>query len=50
MFPEEEERIRESWKRAFKIDNWSIWNVCGNIWEIKKEWVKKIVYPGETIE
>ena len=49
-YPEEEKRIMESWKRAFKIDNWSIWNVCGNLWEIKKEWVKKIVYPGESIE
>ena len=50
MFPEEEARIRESWKRAFEIDNWTIFNVCGNIWEIRKEWVKKIVHPGEKIE
>ena len=50
MYPEEEERIRESWKRAFKIDRWTIYNVCGNLWEIKKEWVKKIIYPGEAVE
>lgn len=50
MYPEEEERIRESWKRAFKIDRWTIYNVCGNLWEIKKEWVKKIIYPGEEVE
>lgn len=50
MFPEEEARIRESWKRAFEIDNWTIFNVCGNLWEIRKEWVKKIVHPGETVE
>ncbi|MFQ8898603.1 MAG: DUF3841 domain-containing protein [[Clostridium] scindens] len=42
MFPEEVERIRASWKRVFEIDNWTIFNVCGNIWEIKKEWVKRI--------
>lgn len=50
MFPDEENRIRESWKRAFEIDEWTVFNVCGNIWEIKKEWVKKIVHPGESIE
>lgn len=50
MFPDEEDRIRESWKRAFEIDEWTVFNVCGNIWEIKKEWVKKIVHPGESIE
>ena len=49
-YPEEEQRIIESWKRVFEIDSWTIFNVCGNIWEIKKEWVKKIVHPGEEIE
>jgi hypothetical protein len=50
QFPQEEARIRESWKRVFEIDNWTIFNVCGNIWEIKKEWVKQIVRPGEALE
>ena len=49
-YPEEERRIRESWLRCFEIDNWTIFNVCGNLWEIKKEWVHKIVHPGEQIE
>lgn len=50
MFPQEEERIRESWKRVFQIDNWTIFNVCGNIWEIRREWVRQIVHPGESLE
>ena len=50
MYPEEEARIRESWKRAFRIDNWTIFNVCGNIWEIKREWVKRIIKPGEEVK
>ena len=50
MYPQEERRIIESWQRVFTIDNWTIFNVCGNIWEIKKEWVKKIVRPGEPLE
>ena len=49
MFPEEERKIRESWNRVFDIDNWTIFNVCGNIWEIKKEWVRRIVRPGEEL-
>ena len=50
LFPQEEERIRESWKRVFQIDNWTIFNVCGNIWEIRKEWIRQIVHPGESLE
>jgi len=50
QFPEEERRIRESWERVFTIDKWTIFNVCGNIWEIKKEWIRKIVCPGESLE
>ena len=49
-YPEEERKIRESWYRCFEIDNWTIFNVCGNLWEIKKEWVKRIVHPGEAVE
>lgn len=49
QYPEEERRIRESWKRIFEIDNWTIFNVCGNLWEIKKEWIRQVVRPGEEI-
>ena len=50
FYPEEERRIRESWVRIFDIDVPTIFNVCGNIWEIRKEWVRQIVRPGETID
>lgn len=49
MYPEEEEWIMDSWQRVFEIDNWTIFNVCGNLWEIRQEWVKRIVYPGEKL-
>lgn len=48
-YPQEVQRIRESWKRVFEIDNWTIFNVCGNIWEIRQEWVKQIVHPGQAV-
>ena len=49
MYPEEEKRIVDSWQRVFAIDNWTIFNVCGNLWEIRQEWVKRIVHPGEKL-
>lgn len=49
QYPEIEQRIRESWKRVFEIDHWTIFNVCGNLWEIREEWVKKIFHPGEVV-
>ena len=49
MFPGEKERIQASWQRVFQIDNWTIFNVCGNIWEIRKEWIARIVRPGEDV-
>lgn len=49
QYPEEVRRIKESWKRVFEIDNWTIFNVCGNIWEIRQEWVRKIIHPGEPV-
>lgn len=49
-YPEETARIRESWKRIFEIDKWTVFNVCGNLWEIREEWVKQIFRPGETVE
>ena len=49
-YPQEERRIVESWKRVFEIDQWTIFNVCGNLWEIREEWVKKIIRPGEDLE
>nr|WP_303180412.1 DUF3841 domain-containing protein [Lachnoclostridium phocaeense] len=49
MYPEEERRIQESWNRIFDIDRWSVFNVCGNIWEIRREWVLRIVHPGEDV-
>ena len=31
MYPEEEERIMDSWQRVFEIDNWTIFNLCGHL-------------------
>ncbi len=49
MYPEIEKKIRDSWVRIFDIDNWSDFIVQANIWQIKKEWVLRIIKPGESI-
>ncbi|WP_099320140.1 DUF3841 domain-containing protein [Anaerococcus sp. Marseille-P3625] len=49
MYPEIEEKIRNSWDRIFQIDNWSDFVVQANIWNIKKDWVLRIIKPGEKI-
>lgn len=50
MYPQEIKRIEASWIRIFDLDEWNIWNVCGNIWEIRQEWVKRIIPYGEEID
>lgn len=49
MYLEIEEKIRNSWDRIFQIDNWSDFVVQANIWHIKKDWVLRIIKPGEKI-
>ena len=49
MFPLEARRVKESWPRIFDIDEWNIFDIQANIWQIKKEWVKCIIRPGERI-
>ena len=43
----EERRIRESWSRVFDVPDLTRPSVCGNIWEIRREQVLRIVRPGE---
>jgi len=48
-FPEENQRILESWQRVFDAPNPNAHSICGNIWEIRKEEVLAIVRPGESV-
>lgn len=43
-FEEEKKRVIDSWNRIFDIDNWNIFTVQANIWEIKMDMVKNIMY------
>lgn len=47
MYPNIEREIIDSWERIFDIDVWDCFKVQANLWQIKKEWVKHIIYPGD---
>lgn len=44
-----ENRIQQSWERIFDIDDWNPFAVQANLWQIKEEWVKHVLRPGEDI-
>lgn len=48
-YPEEERRIRESWQRVFDVPDRSVRTVCGNIWEIRRDQLVRIVRAGESL-
>lgn len=48
FYPEERKKIMDSWMRIFEIDQWDIFRVQANIWEIRSEMVKDILYYEEV--
>lgn len=40
----EKKRVMDSWMRVFEIDQWDIFRVQANIWEIRPEMIKDILY------
>ncbi len=50
LYPEERQRVMNSWVRVFDIDDWNIFNVQANIWEIRKDMITQIIYSNEETE
>ena len=48
MFDDIREKIVSSWERIFEITDKSEFVVQANLWQIKEEWIKHIVYPGNN--
>ncbi len=44
FYPAEKKRVMDSWYRIFEIENWDIFRVQANIWEIRPEMIKEILY------
>ena len=47
-FDDIKKEITESWKRIFEITDRSEFVVQANLWQIKKEWIRHIIRPGEN--
>ena len=47
IFDDVREKIVASWERIFDITDKSEFVVQANLWQIKEEWIKHIVYPGD---
>lgn len=44
FYPAERKKVMDSWHRIFEIENWNIFRVQANIWEIRPEMIKDILY------
>ncbi len=44
FYPAERKRVMDSWYRIFEIEKWDIFRVQANIWEIRPEMIKDILY------
>lgn len=49
LYPQIEREITESWERIFDLDEWNEFVVQANLWQIRKEWIRHIVRPGEDL-
>ena len=49
FYPEEKKIVIDSWIRIFEIDDWDIYKIQANIWQIKKEWIYSMVNKGDII-
>ena len=44
FYPEERKRVVDSWIRVFETDQWDVFRIQANIWEIRPEMIKDIIY------
>lgn len=49
FYPLEKKRVMDSWMRVFEISDWNIFDVQANIWEIREDMIKDILYWNERI-
>jgi len=47
FYPEERKKVMDSWHRVFETDQWDISRIQANIWEIRPEMIKEILYYNQ---
>lgn len=48
FYPNERKKVMDSWHRVFETDQWDIFRIQANIWEIRPEMIKDILYSQEN--
>ncbi|ATW28583.1 hypothetical protein DCMF_12725 [Candidatus Formimonas warabiya] len=48
FYPREIKQVMDSWVRIFEIEEWNIFRVQANIWEIRPDMVREILYSQES--
>nr|WP_312576392.1 DUF3841 domain-containing protein [Sedimentibacter sp.] len=43
FYPMEKKKVIDSWQRVFEIDNWDIFRIQANIWEIRPDMIKDVI-------
>ena len=49
MYPDEAKRVIDSWERIFDINDWNVFEIQANLWKIKKEWVKDVLFHEDKM-
>lgn len=50
FYPTERKKVMDSWQRIFDIEKWDIFRIQANIWEIKAEMIKDILYYEYSVK
>jgi len=48
FYARERREVMDSWPRVFEIDEWSIFKVQGNLWEIRPDMIREILFADGT--
>lgn len=48
FYTRERKEVMDSWPRVFDIDEWSIFKVQGNLWEIRPDMIREILFADGT--
>ena len=48
FYPQERKKVMDSWHRVFKTDQWDIFRIQANIWEIRPEMIRDVLYSPDN--
>jgi hypothetical protein len=48
FYPQERKKVMDSWHRVFETDQWDIFRIQANIWEIRPEMIRDVLYSPDN--